>query len=185
MNDGMNKTTLGPDCRISGELTLDNDAVIMGQFSGNLKVTGMLELSESSEVTGTVIAGTLRLAGRVEADIIAEDGIEILPGGEFTGRLFASQIHVAEGATFNGDIAIGPNAVEQAYRQLGQEPSQRTRPAQTQSHAMEEAHDEDFDADDQVNTMPNTVSSVLKRRRSNGNGRALATNGTANGKGKH
>lgn len=108
------KTILGPDCRISGELTLDNDAVIMGSFSGTLRVTGMLELTDSSQVSGTIIVGTLRLAGRAEADVVAEDGVELLPGATLTGQLFTSRLNVVDGAMFQGDVCVGPKAMQAA-----------------------------------------------------------------------
>ncbi|MEM9252149.1 MAG: polymer-forming cytoskeletal protein, partial [Planctomycetota bacterium] len=113
-----NKTVLGPDCRISGELSLDNDAVIMGQFQGTLRVSGVLELADSAEVAGTVIAGTLRLAGHAKADVIAEDGVQLLPGGQLTGQLYTTKLDVVEGATFQGDVCVGPKAIEVAIDAL-------------------------------------------------------------------
>lgn len=108
------KTILGPDCKISGELNLDNDAVIMGSFSGTLRVTGMLELTDSSQVSGTIIVGTLRLAGHAEADVVAEDGVELLPGATLAGQLFTSRLNVVDGATFQGDVCVGPKAMQAA-----------------------------------------------------------------------
>lgn len=108
------KTILGPDCNISGDLNLDNDAVIMGTFSGTLRVTGMLELTDSSRVSGTIIVGTLRLAGQAEADVVAEDGVELLPGATLTGQLFTSRLNVVDGATFQGDVCVGPKAMQAA-----------------------------------------------------------------------
>lgn len=119
MSDGQrNKTVLGPDCRISGELALDNDAVIMGRFSGTLRVTGLLELTETAEISGTIVAGSLRLAGHAEADVIAEHGVELLPGAQLTGQLFTTTIAVAEGATFEGEVHVGPGAVASASEAL-------------------------------------------------------------------
>ena len=115
-----NKTVLGPDCRISGELALDNDAVIMGQFKGTLRVSGMLELTDSSEVAGTIIVGTLRLAGHAEADVVAEEAVELLPGAELSGQLYTSRLNVTEGAIFQGDVCVGPKAIQAASEALNQ-----------------------------------------------------------------
>lgn len=125
-----NKTVLGPDCRISGELTLDNDAVIMGHFSGTLRVTGMLELTDSAEVSGTIIVGTLRLAGKAEADVVAEEAVELMPGAHLAGQLFTSKLNVIEGAVFQGDVCVGPRAIQAANEALGGDDYEPPQPRQ-------------------------------------------------------
>lgn len=179
MADHTNKTVLGPDCRISGELALDNDAVIMGQFKGTLRVTGMLEIADSAEVSGTIIVGTLRLAGRAEADVIAEDGVELLPGSHLLGQLYTSRLNVVEGATFQGDVCVGPKAIEAATEALSLEeqaapqpqaqPQPAARPqAIRQPEPIAEADDAQMTEDEQdgaVHTVPGSVNQILQRRR--------------------
>lgn len=167
-----NKTVLGPDCKISGELTLDNDAVIMGQFTGTLRVTGMLELTESSVINGTIIAGTLRLAGKAEADVVAEHGCELLPGAQLLGQLYTSHLNVIEGAVFQGDVCVGPKAIQAANDALGQqeeieEEVEQGGYSQPMMSSMQDQYedDEEQDAPQQVQTMPSSVNAVLQRRR--------------------
>lgn len=160
-----NKTVLGPDCKISGELTLDNDAVIMGQFTGTLRVTGMLELTESSQINGTIIAGTLRMGGKAEADVVAEHGCELMPGAQLLGQLYTSHLNVIEGAVFQGDVCVGPKAIQAAGEALGQqdemiEDEQAYAPSMMmQDDAMEVETEQD------VTTNPQSVNAVLQRRR--------------------
>lgn len=160
-----NKTVLGPDCKISGELTLDNDAVIMGQFTGTLRVTGMLELTESSQINGTIIAGTLRMGGKAEADVVAEHGCELMPGAQLLGQLYTSHLNVIEGAVFQGDVCVGPKAIQAAGEALGQqdemiEDEQAYAPSMMmQDDAMESETEQD------VTTNPQSVNAVLQRRR--------------------
>jgi cytoskeletal protein CcmA (bactofilin family) len=175
------KTVLGPDCRISGELALDNDALIMGQFTGTLRVSGTLELSESSQVSGMIIAGALRLAGHAEADVVAEDAVELLPGAQLVGQLYTSRLNVVEGATFQGDVCVGPKAIQAAKEALKQSDDQQaqsfsqsiSKPAASSiSHDQEDEHDDHSP----VTTMPGSVNQILQRRRPkmisarNGNG---------------
>ena len=163
-----NKTVLGPDCKISGELTLDNDAVIMGQFTGTLRVTGMLELTESSQINGTIIAGTLRMAGKAEADVVAEHGCELMPGAQLLGQLYTSHLNVIEGAVFQGDVCVGPKAIQAAGEAFGQqEEIEEEQPAFTSS-IMSQPSDEPIEEEEQgqnVTTMPGSVNAVLQRRR--------------------
>ncbi|MEZ6191686.1 MAG: polymer-forming cytoskeletal protein [Phycisphaerales bacterium] len=176
------KTVLGPDCRISGELALDNDALIMGQFTGTLRVSGTLELSESSQVSGMIIAGALRLAGQAEADVVVEDAVELLPGAQLSGQLYTSRLNIVEGATFQGDVCVGPKAIQAAKEALkhsddaqaqsfSQAPS-KPAPSSSISHDQDDDHDEHSS----ITTMPGSVNQILQRRRPkmisarNGNG---------------
>jgi len=176
-----NKTVLGPDCRISGELALDNDAIIMGHFTGTLRVSGTLELSESSQVSGMIIAGALRLAGQAEADVVVEDAVELLPGAQLVGQLYTSRLNIVEGATFQGDVCVGPKAIQAAKEALKQnDTAQDDQPIQHQSIAqspsMIDKGQDDQDEQASVTTMPGSVNQILQRRRPkvisarNGNG---------------
>ena len=173
-----NKTVLGPDCKISGELTLDNDAVIMGQFTGTLRVTGMLELTESSQINGTIIAGTLRMAGKAEADVVAEQGCELMPGAQLLGQLYTSHLNVIEGAVFQGDVCVGPKAIAAAAEALGQE-EEIEEEQQYSSSMMMSQHDEPAEEEEQeITTNPGSVNAVLQRRRAKVlQARRPATNG--------
>src|SRR5688572_21168661 len=148
------KTILGPDCRLSGELTLDSDVTIMGHFSGTLRVGGLLEIAETAHVSGGIVAGEVRLAGTVEADIlrvsgaldiaasgkvsgtviagslrhggvaeadiVAEHGIELLGGAQLTGQIYTTTLSVVEGAVFQGEVNVGPKAIQAAGALLRQ-----------------------------------------------------------------
>ena len=172
-----NKTVLGPDCKISGELTLDNDAVIMGTFTGTLRVTGMLELTESSQINGTIIAGTLRMAGKAEADVVAEQGCELMPGAQLLGQLYTSHLNVIEGAVFQGDVCVGPKAIAAAAEALGQE--EEVEEEQQYSSMMMSQQEEPAEEEEQeITTNPGSVNAVLQRRRAKVlQARRPATNG--------
>lgn len=175
-----NKTVLGPDCKISGELTLDNDAVIMGQFTGTLRVTGMLELTESSQINGTIIAGTLRMAGKAEADVVAEHGCELLPGAQLLGQLYTSHLNVIEGAVFQGDVCVGPKAIAAATEAFGQQEEEYEEEPQSYSSSMMMSRQQDEAAEEEheITTMPGSVNAVLQRRRAKVlQARRPATNG--------
>lgn len=174
-----NKTVLGPDCKISGELTLDNDAVIMGQFTGTLRVTGMLELTESSVINGTIVAGTLRMAGKAEADVVAEQGCELMPGAQLLGQLYTSHLNVIEGAVFQGDVCVGPKAIAAASEALGQQDEVEEDDQSYSSSMMMSQHVEPAEEEEQqVTTNPGSVNAVLQRRRAKVlQARRPATNG--------
>lgn len=172
-----NKTVLGPDCKISGELALDNDAVIMGQFTGTLRVSGMLELTESSQISGTIIAGTLRMAGKAEADVVAEHGCELMPGAQLLGQLYTSHLNVIEGAVFQGDVCVGPKAIAAATEALGEQEEIEEDQGYTSS-MLSQPQEQAEEEEQEVTTMPGSVNAVLQRRRAKVlQARRPATNG--------
>lgn len=162
------KTVLGPDVKIKGQISLDNDAVIMGEVSGQIRVGGMLELTESSRVEGLVIAGGLRLGGQAKADIVAEHGMELLASAQLTGHLYTSRLSVVDGAMFEGHVVVGPNAMQAAGEIV---------------QGIEDFHvetkDEQFipsgmnGSKPNVNTVPRSLDEILSRRRSKTNGQAV------------
>lgn len=222
-NQSSNKTILGTDCRLTGELSLDSDAVIMGQFKGVLKVSGALEIAESARVSGTIIAGAakiagvidaqviringdleitntakvsgtiltgmLRLAGSAEADVIAEHGTELLPGAQLNGQLYTTTLAVVEGAVFQGEVCVGPKAMQNAAALLGE----IEKAAGASTHAMmqdepvvsnqpkaapqweESSEPEAQPAASPVQTVSSSLNSMLQRRRA----RILSASGTS------
>jgi cytoskeletal protein CcmA (bactofilin family) len=178
-----NKTVLGPDCRISGELALDNDAVIMGQFKGVLRISGVLELTDSAEVAGTIVAGVVRMAGAAEADIAAEGGVELLPGAHVQGQIYTSRLNIIDGASFQGEVTVGPKAMQAAGNLLQQQEQAFDHSAPAGNGHDQAAPEHDFAADretpytgeqdehDQpiedspVKTVASNVNSILQRRR--------------------
>ena len=169
------RTVLGADCRISGELCLDNDAVIMGRFEGTLRVSGMLELTATSQVRGTVIAGTLRLAGKVEGDVIAEEGVDLLAGSALCGELFTARVNVEEGALFQGQVCVSPNAMDAAAERLeslaaaGHEVPPRqvdeAAMAANQAAGLEVPRQQAPTERAQVHTVAHAMSDAIQRRR--------------------
>ncbi len=165
------KTVLGPDCKITGQMQLSGDATVMGQFQGELRIGGMLELTDSSQVKGLVIAGALRLGGKAQADIVAEHGMELLGSAELTGQLYTTRLSVVDGATFEGSVVVGPKALQAAGDLLKGQPV-----ASTNNNGKSEPS---------VATVPQSLDDILQRRRSsngNGNGKMV---GAAGGNGQH
>lgn len=163
-----NATVLGADCQISGDLTLDNDAIIMGSFSGTLRVTGVLELTESARVSGTMIVGQLRHAGQAEADIVAENGVELLPGSSLNGQVYTSEIHVSPGAAYTGDLTVGPDAVASAgfeANDTGVADEVTGEDMDVQVEIADESDDVEDSNEMRIDTNPQAVATMLRRRK--------------------
>ncbi|MEQ9454499.1 MAG: polymer-forming cytoskeletal protein [Phycisphaeraceae bacterium] len=151
-----NRTVLGADCHIAGDLSIDNDAILNGQFEGELRVTRSLEVGSSARVRGTIVAGAVIMSGEAEAVIVAETAVHLLSGCRIKGRIYAPQLQVEEGALFDGELCVSPNAMEAAEAHMnGRRQQQASRPSgQRESHS-----------DESVRTVPSAVATLLERRR--------------------
>ena len=166
------KTILGPDCKMEGDLSMDGDGQILGRFKGDIRAKGALEVAESATVSGTIVANTVRVAGVVKADVIAEGGVDMLAGGRLSGRLFSTRISICEGGEYEGQINVGPQAMQAAMqwvKRLEQERASRQDAEQTgvDLAAADEATPQPEaparSADVQVDT--SVIGSILSQRR--------------------
>ena len=69
--------TIGPNARVQADLNV-RDTVIFGHLTGNVQATGRVELRQSAQVKGDILAGRLSieesavLTGRVELNADSE-----------------------------------------------------------------------------------------------------------------
>lgn len=115
-----NRTLLGADCHMSGLLELDNDAIVLGEFEGDLRVSGHLDLGATSTVRGTIHAGSLKLAGLVEADVFVDELVELVGGATIRGTLFCPRVIATEQATIDARVCAGAHASEAATQYIEQ-----------------------------------------------------------------
>ncbi len=186
-------TVIGPSCRITGDVALDGDAVILGAIDGGLDVAGALEIGEEGRVAGGVHCGSLRVLGEVRGDVACHGPVtivgavegdvrcaqtaEIKPGAALVGDLHANSINIAEGAAYRGHVTIGPDPLADATTTVGT--IKQTRPAAFAEptdvdtptpadveHAVAEIRGETNGADPETLKMDerSAVASLIRRR---------------------
>lgn len=158
VSDKQNQNTvLSADCVITGEIEMDGDLVIHGQVNGAVRVTGVLEITPTATVSGTMVAGAIQLSGQARANLIAEQGIALADNASVTGRLFTTRLSVAEGAAYEGDINVGPTAMQSAQQFLERGEQGPPEASTTDSPFVEDAP---------VQTDPSVIGRILNQRRS-------------------
>ncbi len=106
---------IGPNIRIQGELSGDEDLVVEGRVEGKISVTKGLRIGPQAQVNAEVKAHHVVIAGRIVGNVIATEKVEILPSGILEGNIRAPKIAIAEGAQFKGSVDMGGKpAAEQA-----------------------------------------------------------------------
>jgi cytoskeletal protein CcmA (bactofilin family) len=98
--------TLGKFLSFKGELSADEDMVLLGRVEGSITHTESLTLGVGSVVIGNLRARVITVRGTVEGDLEASDSINIAPTANVTGDLTAPRVNIVEGAMFNGSVRM-------------------------------------------------------------------------------
>ncbi len=83
-------------------MTFEGVARLCGRFKGEIVSQGTLIVEAGARVEARVSVGELILKGWMKAEVVASRKINLLKGSEFYGGLSSPQLHVEEGALFEG-----------------------------------------------------------------------------------
>lgn len=97
---------LAAGSRVEGAITGSADWLVDGELVGSLQLEGRVTIGTSGKVLGTVTARTIRIAGRVEGDVVAAEKVEVVASGHLEGNITAKRVIIAEGAFFKGSVAM-------------------------------------------------------------------------------
>ena len=103
-------TIIGADARITGEMTFESNARILGNFEGRIVSKGELQVAENATCKATIEVGRLHLDGAIDGDITARERLELTAKAKVKGNIIATRLVVAEGATIVGHVTIGTDA---------------------------------------------------------------------------
>jgi cytoskeletal protein CcmA (bactofilin family) len=119
---------IGPQVRIQGELSGDEDVLVEGKVDGKISMTKTVRIGPSAQIHADVKAQFIVVAGRVVGNLVA-DGVEILASGSVEGNIRAPKISIAEGAQFKGSVDMGGGKSSQAEGGKEQTAPPATKPA--------------------------------------------------------
>jgi cytoskeletal protein CcmA (bactofilin family) len=105
-------TILGPDATFKGEMTFEKGLRLQGRFEGKISSPGRLHVSREAKLAADVEAGAIIVEGEVKGNLSANDRIELKSTARYEGDLRASKLVVDEGAIFQGQVTVGPDAVK-------------------------------------------------------------------------
>lgn len=105
-------TVVGADSHFEGKLTFERTAKINGKFDGEIKGKGELQVSQNALCKADVQAGAVSVDGRIEGNVQAGDTVRLNGSGVVKGDITAAKMVMAEGASFYGMCAVGPDAAQ-------------------------------------------------------------------------
>jgi cytoskeletal protein CcmA (bactofilin family) len=126
MADAGETTVVGADSHFKGELSFERVAKIIGKFDGQINGKGELQVADNARCKADVKAGSVQVDGTIEGNLQAKETIRLNAKGTVRGDIVAAKMVMAEGASFYGQCAVGPEA--EAGRsgggQTGRQPGQ-------------------------------------------------------------
>jgi len=103
-------TVIGADSYFKGELEFDKPARIIGRFDGKITGKGELQVTQAAALKADVESAVANIDGTVEGNITAKDSVKLNANGKVKGDITATKMQMAEGASFFGMCAVGPDA---------------------------------------------------------------------------
>jgi len=114
MADESQVTIIGSDTHIKGEMSFDRSCKLLGKFEGTITAKGQLHVADGASCKAEVEAGEITVDGAIEGNVTAREKIQLNAKARIQGDVVASKLVVAEGASFNGHVSVGPDAVKGA-----------------------------------------------------------------------
>jgi len=114
MADGSETTVVGADSHFKGELSFEKTAKIIGKFDGTITGNGELKVAPNALCKADVKAGAVAVDGKIEGNVKAGDTVRLNGSGTVKGDITAAKMVMAEGASFYGMCAVGPDAQKAA-----------------------------------------------------------------------
>lgn len=113
-------TYIAPTTKITGKVIGKGTYVFCGELEGECDIDGPITLAEGSKWKGTLRAGDVIVAGRIDGDVIAKHRIEVAETAHIAGSLAGRSIAVAEGAVIEGDIKVTNGGTPQEFKEKRQ-----------------------------------------------------------------
>ncbi len=96
------ETVLGQGQTFEGNLTGEGAVRLEGTFRGDISLRGVVSVSMTGSLVGTIEATNIFVSGSVNGDITAHGKLRLSCGSKVVGDVKAQTLAIEEGASFNG-----------------------------------------------------------------------------------
>lgn len=111
---GNETTVIGGDIHIKGEMSFQKTVRLVGTFEGTVIGEGELQVAKGAACKADVETKAVVVDGIVEGNLVASEKVQLNTSGVVRGDIVAGKMVMAEGASFFGSCAVGPEAVKAA-----------------------------------------------------------------------
>jgi cytoskeletal protein CcmA (bactofilin family) len=99
-------SVLAAGSRVTGDVEAPGAMMLGGHVCGDGNIGGELSISAEAHWEGDVHAYSAVVAGRITGCIVVRKKIEIAASAVIRGRVIASSIALARGATIDGEVTV-------------------------------------------------------------------------------
>jgi cytoskeletal protein CcmA (bactofilin family) len=116
---GTEQSLIGPTVVIRGEVSAEEDLMIMGRVEGHVDHSSTVTIHARGTVAAEIKAREVLVEGTVEGNVYGTDRVQIAETGHVKGNVYAPRVGVLEGASFKGaiDMDADAEAIERRFRE--------------------------------------------------------------------
>lgn len=103
-NSRSNDSVLGPTLRFKGELSAEEDLLILGTVEGSINHTARLTVGEQGKIKADIQAAHITVDGSVQGNLYASDSVSVRESADVKGDIYSPTVALFEGARFKGKI---------------------------------------------------------------------------------
>lgn len=100
-------TFLGRNLTVKGRVSGDDNVQILGTHTGELDLSGNLDVHQSAHIIGDVQADRITVSGTVEGNVMARKKLHIHYTANIKGEITTPVIAIQEGAQLDGKVNMG------------------------------------------------------------------------------
>jgi cytoskeletal protein CcmA (bactofilin family) len=106
--------TLGPRDRLIGQLHIDGDVRLGGTVEGEIHATGDVDVDDEAKVNASLNGSDVSIRGHVSGMVTARKRLVVARSGSLTGDVRVARLVIQDGASFSGNVSMGPQHAEAA-----------------------------------------------------------------------
>jgi len=111
---GANASILGAGSHFTGNVTVQGNLRIDGEFEGDVNCRETLEVGKSGTLKGILKVKNAAISGRVFGNINATERIELKAGSHLEGDIVTKRLVIDEGVFFEGNCRMGEKGPKRA-----------------------------------------------------------------------
>jgi len=79
-----------------------------GTVQGEIHATGDVEVDDEAKVNASLAGGDINIRGSVSGPVTARKRLVVARSGSLTGDVRVARLVIQDGATFSGNVSMGP-----------------------------------------------------------------------------
>lgn len=96
--------SIGRGTRVRGRIEGDGALRIEGEVTGDVQISGSLDIDAGGSVTGNIDAAEVAIDGALTGDVTSRGTVSIRAGAQVEGNMSGSEVALELGASFSGRI---------------------------------------------------------------------------------